>query len=217
MSDLMKSLIRIARAIALAQGENCESVVHDREKTIVHIENGYISNRMVGDVMDDSVFEYLDGKARENDGIVVRLTRKDNGEILKSTTMFFYDEQGAYEGMLCFTMNLTVINQARNLLDSLMNIKPFEDRENVGTDMSIVDYTHLVISDIIKDVGKPSTLGSKEIKLRVLSKLDEKGVFLLKDSVPQVCELLDISQATLYNYLREIRSRTTPLLPIRPQ
>ena len=95
-----------------------------------------------------------------------------------------------------------------------MNVHPFEDHENDGTNMSIVDYTHMVISDIIKDVGKPSTLGSKEIKLRILRKLDEKGVFLLKDSVPQVCELLDISQATLYNYLREIRSKDTPLIPV---
>ena len=65
----------------------------------------------------------------------------------------------------------------------------------------------LVMSDIIKNVGKPSTLGSKEIKLRIIRMLEEKGVFQLKDSVPQVCELLGISQATLYNYLREVRTQ----------
>ena len=72
----------------------------------------------------------------------------------------------------------------------------------------------LVIADIIKTVGKPSALGSKEVKLRILRKLEEKGVFQLKDSVPQVCELLDISQATLYNYLREIRTQGSGFLPL---
>ena len=91
---------------------------------------------------------------------------------------------------------------------------PFEDREVSGTDLSISDYTHLVIADIIKNVGKPSTLGPKEIKLRIIRKLEEKGVFQLKDSVPQVCELLDISQATLYNYLREVRTQGSGFLQI---
>lgn len=63
-------------------------------------------------------------------------------------------------------------------------------------------------------MGKPSALGSKEVKLRILRMLEEKGVFQLKDSVPQVCELLDISQATLYNYLREIRTQGSGFLPL---
>ena len=83
-----------------------------------------------------------------------------------------------------------------------------------GIDLTIADYSKLVIADIIKTVGKPSALGSKEVKLRILRKLEEKGVFQLKDSVPQVCELLDISQATLYNYLREIRTQVSGFLPL---
>lgn len=216
MENLEQSLIRIAKAIALSRGKNCETVVHDKQRTICFIQNGHVSNRRLGSVMDRQVFEYLDERARENDGIVVRLTRKPTGEMLKSTTVFFYGPDGEYEAMLCFTLDLTAVNQARNMLDALMDLEPFEDRENFSTNMNLVDYTHLVISDIIKEVGKPSTLGAKEIKLRILSKLDEKGVFLLKDSVPQVCDLLSISQATLYNYLREIRSKNTPLLPVTP-
>ena len=53
-----------------------------------------------------------------------------------------------------------------------------------------------------------------ETERLILRKLEEKGVFQLKDSVPQVCELLDISQATLYNYLREIRTQGSGFLPL---
>ena len=116
--------------------------------------------------------------------------------------------------MLCFTVNLTALDQAKKMLDSLMNVMPFETPEAMGSDLTIADYSKLVIADIIKTVGKPSALGSKEVKLRILRKLEEKGVFQLKDSVPQVCELLDISQATLYNYLREIRTQGSGFLPL---
>ncbi|WP_165445158.1 helix-turn-helix transcriptional regulator [Bacilliculturomica massiliensis] len=215
MHDLKATLIEIAKAIALSMGETCEAVVHDENRVIIYIENGFISGRQTGHVMDDSVFEYLADRSRKENGSVVRLTKKANGELAKSTTVMFFDENGKYEAMLCFTMNLTSLNQARNMLDMLMNIQPFEANEEQKDNMTIADYTRNVIADIIKEVGKPSTLGPKEIKLRTLRMLDEKGVFLIKDSIPQVCELLSISQATLYNYLREIRTDTVDLLPMR--
>lgn len=212
--ELTTRLTQIAKGIALALGDQCEAVVHDKDRRIAFIANGHISGRETGQVMEESVFDYFQDIARENGGTAVRLTRKEDGELHKSTTMMFFDENGEYEAMLCFTMNLTALNQARKMLDSMMNVLPFEDREVSGTDLSISDYTHLVIADIIKNVGKPSTLGPKEIKLRIIRKLEEKGVFQLKDSVPQVCELLDISQATLYNYLREVRTQGSGFLQI---
>lgn len=205
--ELKNRLIQIAKAISLSLGDQCEAVVHDKDRRIAFIANGYISGRQAGQVMEESVFECFRDMTKANGGTAIRLTSKENGELHKSTTMMFYDENGDYEAMLCFTINLTDMNQARKLLDSIMNVLPFEEGEAPGTDLSISDYTNLVISDIIKNVGKPSTLGSKEIKLRIIRMLEEKGVFQLKDSVPQVCELLGISQATLYNYLREVRTQ----------
>ena len=204
--DMVNRLIQIAKGIALSLGETCEAVVHDGDHRIAYIANGHISGREQGQQMEESVFKYFEDETRANNGTVVRLTRKNNGELHKSTTMMFFDENGAYEAMLCFTVNLTALDQAKKMLDSLMNVMPFDSPEAIGSE--------LVIADIIKTVGKPSALGSKEVKLRILRKLEEKGVFQLKDSVPQVCELLDISQATLYNYLREIRTQGSGFLPL---
>ena len=194
--DMVNRLIQIAKGISLSLGETCEAVVHDGDHRIAYIANGHISGREQGQQMEESVFKYFEDETRANNGTVVRLTRKNNGELHKSTTMMFFDETGAYEAMLCFT------------------VMPCDSPEAMGSDLTIADYSKLVIADIIKTVGKPSALGSKEVKLRILRKLEEKGVFQLKDSVPQVCELLDISQATLYNYLREIRTQGSGFLPL---
>lgn len=212
--DMVNRLIQIAKGISLSLGETCEAVVHDRDHRIAYIANGHISGREQGQQMEESVFKYFEDETRANNGTVVRLTRKNNGELHKSTTMMFFDETGAYEATLCFTVNLTALDQAKKMLDSLMNVMPFDSPEAMGSDLTIADYSKLVIADIIKTVGKPSALGSKEVKLRILRKLEEKGVFQLKDSVPQVCELLDISQATLYNYLRGIRAQGSGFLPL---
>ena len=170
--DMVNRLIQIAKGISLSLGETCEAVVHDGDHRIAYIANGHISGREQGQEMEESVFKYFEDETRANNGTVVRLTRKNNGELHKSTTMMFFDENGAYEAMLCFTVNLTALDQAKKMLDSLMNVMPFESPEAMGSDLTIADYSKLVIADIIKTVGKPSALGSKEVKLRILRKLE---------------------------------------------
>ena len=216
MSEITSALIPVARAIAIAMGDRCETVVHGKQGTIEFIENGHISGRSVGQKMEASVFRYLVDEAKKHDNVVVRLTKKEGDHgFLKSTTTVIFDEDGEYQAMLCFSIDLTEINQARNILDSLMNTRPYERDEEGGEPMDIRGYASRTISEIIRNVGKPSTLGSKQLKIEILRQLDEKGVFMVKDSIPQVCELLSISQATLYNYLREIRTSSPDLTPFR--
>ena len=52
------------------------------------------------------------------------------------------------------------------------------------------------------------------IAMSIIKQLDEQGVFLVKDVIPQVCDLLSISQATFYNYLKEVKYEESPILSI---
>lgn len=131
--DMVNRLIQIAKGISLSLGETCEAVVHDRDHRIAYIANGHISGREQGQEMEESVFKYFEDETRANNGTVVRLARKNNGELHKSTTMMFFDETGAYEAMLCFTVNLTALDQAKKMLDSLMNVMPFDSPEAMGS------------------------------------------------------------------------------------
>ena len=144
--DMVNRLIQIAKGISQSLGETCEAVVHDRDHRIAYIANGHISGREQGQEMEESVFKYFEDETRANNGTVVRLTRKNNGELHKSTTMMFFDETGAYEAMLCFTVNLTALDQAKKMLDSLMNVMPFDSPEAIGSDLTIADYSKLVIA-----------------------------------------------------------------------
>ena len=70
---------------------------------------------------------------------------------------------------------------------------------------TIEDLTFSVIVSEIEQ-AKPFSLDSREAKMSILRRLDEKGVFEVRRAVPKVCELLGISQATLYKYLKEIKN-----------
>lgn len=201
-------LIQLAKAVAKSFGNTCETVVRGRDMRIIHIENSHITGRKIGEKMEKSVTDYILHRATVENSVVIRMTKKKDGTLLKSTTSVFFDENNEYEAMLCITIDLTQMNETRKFLETFMSTYLAGEKSEEGT-MNIVDYTRTVISEIISDVGKPSTLGTKEIRMEIIRKLNEKGVFLIKDSVPQVCELLSISQASLYNYLRDVRLMDT--------
>ena len=55
-------------------------------------------------------------------------------------------------------------------------------------------------------IGKPMMLMNKEEKIRALDYLDQKGVFKISKTSVLLCETLQVSKYTLYNYLEEARS-----------
>jgi transposase-like protein len=46
---------------------------------------------------------------------------------------------------------------------------------------------------------------SREEKMEVVKRLEERGAFLVKRSAEQVAEALDLSRYTIFAYLKEIR------------
>lgn len=54
-------------------------------------------------------------------------------------------------------------------------------------------------------IGKPMMLMNKEEKIRALDYLDQKGVFKITKTSLLLCDAMQISKYTLYNYLEEAR------------
>ena len=46
----------------------------------------------------------------------------------------------------------------------------------------------------------------KEDKLSLVQKMESKGIFDVKGAVEYVAELLGVTNYTIYNYLKEVRS-----------
>jgi predicted transcriptional regulator YheO len=54
-------------------------------------------------------------------------------------------------------------------------------------------------------MGKTPAAMSREEKMEVVKRLEERGAFLVKRSAEQVAEALDLSRYTIFSYLKEIR------------
>ena len=84
-------------------GNRCELILHDLTKdyahTVVDIRNGHITGRKIGDCGSNLGLEVLRGEVKDGDRYNYVVHTPD-GKILRSSTMFLYDDDGKVIGSL---------------------------------------------------------------------------------------------------------------------
>ena len=96
----LEMLKQLAAGIAAQFGSNCEVVIHDvssnhPDHSIVHIENGHVSGRKVGDGASQVVLDQMASQAEHPQDHLCYLTRTPDGKILKSSTLYIRNRRGA--------------------------------------------------------------------------------------------------------------------------
>ena len=162
----LELLKQIAAGIAAQFGDRCEVVVHDvssnhPEHTIVHIENGYISGRKVGDGASSVVLEQLQHQNEQPQDHLCYLTRTPDGKILKSSSLYIRNSRGAVTAIFSINYDITNIMMMHQELGEFMLTR---DREQSEPE-KIINVNN-VLSELIEQsvslVGKPVALMSKD-------------------------------------------------------
>lgn len=111
----------------------------------------------------------------------------------------------AYQGVASDLLKLANLN-----LGQLIPTAP-ETTSTVALQEEPVEILTSNIQDIISEIIDPSLLRhnvhlSQEVKIDIVTKLSEKGVFQLKGAVSKVADILCISEPSVYRYLKKIES-----------
>lgn len=212
-------------------GNKSEFILHDLTKdynhTIVDIRNGYITNRKIGDCGSNLGLEVLRGTVKDGDRYNYIVNTRD-GKLLRSSTMFIRDDNGAVIGSLCINTDITETVHFEEYLRQYnqYNVTPITNATPVPTPPSLTTYNAVsengaseipigpeifandvsqildyLIAEAGKQVGKPVNQMSREDKIKFVRYLDQKGAFLITKASERVYEHLNISRFTLYNYL----------------
>lgn len=206
---ILNLLIQIAKGMAAQFGENCEVVVHDLarnqlEHSIVHIENGHVSNRKVGGSPSGAVFDAL----KQHDGPVsdhlTYLTKTENGHILKSSTIYIHDDDENPRYILSINYDITNLLALESSLTSLTSCPTDKDKEPQTPTKINIDVNEILnelIEQSVSLVGVPVTLMTKEDKIKAINFLNDAGAFLITKSSDKVSKFFNISKYTLYSYV----------------
>jgi predicted transcriptional regulator YheO len=210
---IIKSLIPIVKTIAATFGKNCEIVLHDfsgPQHSIILIENGHVTGRKIGDPITDFALaswrEGGFGEAKE-DKLLNYKTKTKDGRILKSSSVFIKDEKNKIVGCLCINYDMTGHLMYKNIIDEFCTINELNEEKEESFVKDVDEILDNIIGKAIKEINRPISLMQKEDNLRVVEIVDKKGGFMIKGSIDQLAQKLNVSRYTIYNYLDELKIR----------
>lgn len=186
----------------------CEVVIHDftdLEKSIIHIE-GNISGRKVGGAATDLLLTQARNGNTVKDFYNYQ-TFLPNGRNMKSCTMFLRNENDVTYGAFCINLDISVFASFHRFLGEFLSVDvDSEVNETLSDD--IYSTIQAILRSAVIDVGAELPIMSKEDKIELIARLDEKGAFQVKKAVPLIAEELGLSRSTIYNYLTEAREKS---------
>ena len=208
-ASMLQFLFQLAKGLSRQFGPNCEVVVHDlasndEDSTIVAIENGQVTGRKVGDGPSHVVLEALRGGRENLSDHLCYLTRTKDGKILKSSTIYVRDDDGAAIGIFGINYDITLmLAMEENLRAFTVADAPQQEPERISR--NVADLLDELIDQSVALVGKPVALMTKEDKVRAIQFLNDTGAFLITKSGDKVCKYFGISKYTLYSYIDEAK------------
>lgn len=192
-------------------GTNCEVVLHDNKKeyehTIVDIRNGHVTGRKIGDCGGNWGLEVMNNTATDTHNYN-KIIHTRNGKIIRGSSMFLKDDEGNNIGSICINLDITDSLKCEEFLKQFNN---YSAPSPSGSELFTTDVNQLMDNLFMQCENmfdKPKAQLTKEDKMEVIRFLDNKGAFLITKSGDRVCEFLNISKFTLYNYLDTIRQST---------
>ena len=201
----LEMLKQIAAALAAQFGSNCEVVVHDlsaqnTEHPIVHIENGHVTGRRIGDGPSKIVMEYILHGHEDPQDQLAYLTRTPDGKILKSSTVYIRNSKGKVTAILSINYDISSLLMVNNAISGLIST-PEPAREERITTVNVNDLLDDLIEQSVALVGKPVALMNKDDKVKAIQFLSQHGAFLITKSGDKVAKYFGISKYTLYSYI----------------
>jgi len=198
-----EALSRLALALQRLLHPLCEVVIHDfadLEHSIVFIA-GNLTDRSVGGAATDLLLACVKNGETDKD-LDNYLTSLPNGRIMKSSTIFLRDEAGHAYGAFCVNVDVTAFITFRKQLGAFLTVEEKGEVTELFSD-DIRETIEAMIAETMYEIGDSQPLLSRESKVKLVARLSEKGAFQVKKAVPIVADLLGLSRATVYNYLRE--------------
>ncbi len=213
MPDVRLTLLKqLAKGLAAQFGSDCEVVIHDLSKhsvenSIVCIENGHVTGRMIGGSSSETVLNAISHPEEPMQDHLAYLTKTESGRILKSSTIYINDDNNTPRYILSINYDITNLLGLENSLHALTSA-PEEKAghaENGEAPRIIPHDVNELLDELIEQadqmVGVPVALMTREDKIKGISYLNEAGAFLITKSGDKIARHYSISKYTLYSYV----------------
>ena len=220
-SEIVQSYCPIVKFITEILGPHCEVVLHDYatpDHSVVAIENGHLSGRQIGSPVSDMGMKRLRKNASQV-YIANYISTAATGKRFRSASYAIRNFDGELIGSLCVNIDIAYLDKATEFLNFFTHIDPIEENPQEGEaakvgdrfkpienlNVSVADAVSLVFDMVTEKIQADPmhmTVGEKQYAIKLLN---DEGIFVLKGSVAEVARRLNVSEPTVYRYLKIVR------------
>ena len=209
MSNNIDNILIIANMLSKTLGKLTQITVSDTHKYLF-AENVIDDEAAVGqEISDNEKYFLIDSDLSQLPFVVNYKSLSSNLQKLRSSTLFFKDDNGKIEYMLSITTNVDELLYVREIIDVFVNGSPASPNSaSVDSipklNLSIHDIIDNVIAEGQKRYNTVVQRMTKPEKESLIREMHSRGAFLIKGAVPEVAAKLNYSEATIYRYLQKL-------------
>lgn len=225
MAYNVEEYIKLTKFISAVLGDNYEIVLHwldsnDNSYYIADIENSYISGRTINSPITGFALKLVNNKNYlKQDFVTNYKATTDNSTEVQGSTFFIKNKNNELLGLLCINfspkkyikiaeevLSLANINKLSNLISKTDHP---ENIDSGNSNKTSQEYLHQNIAEVVYSTINPELLDSDvsltpDKKIEIVSKLKANGIFQIKGAISYVSELLQVSEPSIYRYLKTI-------------
>lgn len=221
MSNLLQRCAKLTVFLSSILGPDYEVILYDvkdKENSIIAISNYGISDRKLGDPIDDKNLELIETVDWKESPYALNYGKVSRGnKVLRCSTMFIEDDDGELAALLCVNFddsNYRELNEKLlklchpdMFLDTSVQLapafgNPLPHQHEVSPEpqdpAEIIKNTIYAMED---EISVKRERFSKNDKQAVIKRLEDKGVFQIKGAIKVAAKELNSSIATIYRYL----------------
>lgn len=198
----MKNYQAIADGIAALLFPHAEVVLHClKTQRVLYIANNF-SSRSPG---DDAGLEML--ALNESQETVIGPYEKTNwnGQNIRSVSAVLRDDNGHSEVMMCINLNLSVLEQARDVLNLFFQAGRVIPQPDALFRDDWQERINVFIQAWLREKQLSLSILSREQKRNLVSALYDEGAFEGKSAASYISRVLQLGRATIYKYQKEFK------------
>ncbi|CCO25072.1 helix-turn-helix transcriptional regulator [Maridesulfovibrio hydrothermalis] len=198
--SFLKPFIPVVNAVSALLHPHAEVVIHDLETNkIFHITNSF-SRRKAG---DQSLLS--SPLSRMGKDLVYPPYSKagTKGETIRSVSAVLKNQEGESKGLLCINMDVSKFEKARELIGTILGGM---DSPKMESELFAYDWReqmNLLFKEFLMDKNIGPEAMNRTDRKEFVHLLKEKGLLQARKSVGYLADILNVTKATIYNYLND--------------
>ena len=212
---ILQAFSRFCDGLSEYLGSGYEIVLHslgDHDHSAIKVLHGEHTGRKAGAPITDLALFMLDDFYRNGgkQGCPPYLSRNRNGDPLMSTTIPIYGENNRIIGLLC--MNFFLAIPFNEFIQRFMPVDaiPALYKEKAPKKESYMEDVRDVLKSAVAEAEeelREQSVSSSNWNREIIGKLQERGIFNLKNAVQECADVLGISKNTVYLHLRNLSEK----------